>query len=296
MERGESLIKYKGALGNFFGDALCRDSFVSLMGPEKRGKTFWLGDFAWNGMLQGNKVAFFGVGDMSQRQMMRRFMVRAAARPWKVPPSDKPPIRWPTSISHHPDCQSAETVLKDLVFKYPLELKAAKEAFNKLTRKKKEPLLQMSIHPNNSISVHGIQSIINSWYQGGWHPDIIVIDYADILAPISGTQDTRDQIDQTWKGLRSLSQSEHCLMLTGTQSDAASYKADTLDMSNFSNDKRKMAHVTGMIGLNQTNEEKSNQIMRLNWIVLREEEFVTDRCVHVAQCLALANPSVRSTF
>ena len=32
------------------------------------------------------------------------------------------------------------------------------------------------------------------------------------------------------------------------------------------------AHVTGMIGINQTYEEKKNGIQRLNWIVRREDE------------------------
>ena len=55
-----------------------------LVDLEKRGKTFWLIDMAWRGMLQRKKVAFFATGDMSQRQMMRRFIARAAKRPFKA--------------------------------------------------------------------------------------------------------------------------------------------------------------------------------------------------------------------
>ena len=51
--------------------------------------------------------------------------------------------------------------------------------------------------------------------------------------------------------------------------------------------KTKLSHVTGMLGLNQTKEEKGRGIMRLNWIVLREDNFQTDRCLYVGQCLTL---------
>jgi hypothetical protein len=67
-------------------------------------------------------------------------------------------------------------------------------------------------------------------------------------------------------------------------------------MGHFSENKAKMAHVTGMIGLNQTPQEKRDGIMRLNWVVLREYEFDTDRCLFVAQCLPLARPFCCASF
>ena len=120
-------------------------------------------------------------------------------------------------------------------------------------------------------------------------PDVIIIDYADILAPEpnTGQLNIRDQINSTWKALRRLSQEKHCLVIAPTQADAASYNQTLLDLRNFSEDKRKLSHVTGMLGLNQTKEEKGRGIMRLNWIVLREDNFQTDRCLYVGQCLTL---------
>ncbi|KKK61364.1 hypothetical protein LCGC14_3015050, partial [marine sediment metagenome] len=72
-----------------------------------------------------------------------------------------------------------------------------------------------------------------------------------------------------------------------TQSDAASYGVRTQTMRNFSNDKRKMAHVTGMLGLNQGEKEKALCVMRLNWVVLRESPYQMRQCLYVGQCLAL---------
>ena len=125
---------------------------------------------------------------------------------------------------------------------------------------------------------------------------MIVIDYADILAPPHGVADTRDQINSTWKQLRALSQSTHSLVVTATQADANSYNANTIGRSNFSEDKRKLAHVTGLVGLNANSDEKECGILRLNWIVLRESAFTETQCVHVAGCLEIGNPAIRATF
>lgn len=297
-DKKEPLITYPGPLGQFFGDTFERDAFVSFMGPEKRGKSFWLQDVACVGIEQRRKVAFFAVGDMSQNQMLRRFAIRWARRPLRPTRPDKP-IKWPKSIDHIPGERMATVEHEELVFKRELTWQKAWKAVENLTKNKlktHETLLRLSCHANNTIGITGIQSALQTWERLDWTPDIIVIDYADLLSPPPGYAESRDQINATWKGLRSLSQSLHCCVVTATQSDAASYSKDTLDKGNFSDDKRKMAHVTAMVGINQTNDEKVAGLQRLNMVVLREDEFHETACVHVAGCLGLANPAIRSIF
>jgi hypothetical protein len=127
---------------------------------------------------------------------------------------------------------------------------------------------------------------------------VVVIDYADILAPEPGAtkEDYRHQINVTWQALRRLSQDYHVLVVTATQSDASSYGARILRREHFSEDKRKYAHVTGMVGINQTEEEQGKGIFLLNWILLREGSYSPGRCVHVAGCLAIANPAIVSAW
>jgi len=292
-EHQDPLVVYPGALATFFGQALERDAFIAFMGPEKRGKTWWLIDIAWRAMVQRMKVAFFEVGDMSQNQILRRFATRAAKRPLKPKK-----IRYPKFLDKDSTTDLAVVDHEERSWAKPLSWRAAWKCFQEQQTKlrTKEPLLKLSVHPNSSISVLGIQSILQEWARGGWVPDLIVVDYADILAPIDGKADTRDQINTTWKKLRSLSQSLHCLVVTATQTDAASYKAETLSMSNFSEDKRKFAHVTGMVGLNATPEEQEMGVYRLNWVVLREDEIVLGKCCHVAGCLSIGNPAIKSVF
>ena len=98
--------------------------------------------------------------------------------------------------------------------------------------------------------------------------DVVVIDYADLLATDS-RDDFRHRENLKWSNLRGLAQIFNCLVVTATQSDANSYSARTITKKHFSEDKRKLAHVTGMIGLNQTESEERDEEMRLNWVVLR---------------------------
>jgi hypothetical protein len=290
----EPLVKYPGALGKFFKDALERDALVAFMAPEKRGKSFWLLDVAYRAVLQNRKVAYFEAGDNSQHQVTRRLMTRVSKKPMK-----RSLVNYPVTLDRDEDDKIATVGTKRKRFSKGLNKAEAWKACKKLKKSKlntKESLFKLSCHANSTLSVRMIRNILSNWGREGWTPDVIVIDYADILNMDSSVFEGRDRINETWKQLRSLSQTYHCLVMTATQADAASYKANVIDRSHFSEDKRKLAHVTGVVGINASLEEKEQDLMRLNWVVLRESSFSERDCVHVATCLALSNPSVLSCF
>lgn len=292
---GETLIEYPGALGEFFNKSLKRDNLVAFMAPEKRGKTWWLIDIAWNAMLQRRKVMFFSVGDMSQNQMLIRLGTRASRIP-----VDPCTVRVPTAIEKDPDAPFANVPsFKEKVHTVGLTPGAAWEAFATTAEKRvksADSYFKLFTHPNSSISVAGLRSIVQSHERQGWVPDVIVVDYADILAPPYGVIDSRHQIDATWRQLRGLSQDTHSLVVTATQSDAASYDTEVLSRKNFSEDKRKFAHVTDMVGINATAREMDDGIYRLNHIVIREQKNSERKVVHIAGCLDIGHPALHSTW
>lgn len=256
--------------------------------------TFHLMNVAWQALKERRKVAFFEIGDLSKHQIKSRFLVRASKHPvWATKPDR--PVKYPKSLEVEDGKALVE--FEERHFKTGLDQEAAWKAVQKFmtgTVKSKESHFRLSVHPNNSLTAAGLRGIVQTWARAGWVADIVVIDYADLLAAPPGYSESRDQINANWKEMRRLSQEIHGLVVTATQANAASYRAESLDMSNFSEDKRKFAHVTGMVGINQTAVEKADQVQRLNWLVLREDEFLTTDHVFVAGCLALANPTVRS--
>ncbi len=120
------------------------------------------------------------------------------------------------------------------------------------------------------------------------------IDYADIMDMSYGKLEGRDRIDRLWRELRKISQKFHCLVVTATQTNRESYDAKIISRKHSSEDKRKLAHVTGMLGINQTDDEKEQEIMRFNWIKIRDAPYHEKKCVAVAGCLAVGNIAIRS--
>lgn len=299
-EPPESIITFGGDAGRFFGTQFARDSLVGIQAPEKRGKTFWCLEFMYRALRSRRRVAIFQVGDLSEAQLTRRIAVRMTQRPlW----------RSQCGVIDYPNKIEIVTVDKKKEAKVdydpknipdPIDLKSAKQGMKSYFRKLRltGDEMRFSVHSNSSINIRGIDAILKRWqYEQEWVPDVIIIDYADILAPEERRGDNvREEVNDTWKALRKLSQDWHACVITPTQANAASYKTKTQTMGNFSNDKRKNAHVTSILGINQTAEEKRQGVQRLNWIVVRESSYDSERCLWVAQCLPLGVAHAKSVL
>lgn len=296
----EPLVVYPGAAGVFFGNRLRRRAFVSFEAMEKKGKSFWLMDVAWRALEQGRRVAYFEMGDLSKEDVIMRLAARSTGKP--VDPEEmasdpKGRYRYPLMLEPAGGREKCEVQLEDRLVKVRMTSSEAKISFAKQTAKYGIDKFKVSCHPTKTLSVAGIQTILarqRSKYF--WVPDVIVVDYADIIAPMHGTADTRDQINHTWAMLRSLSMSSNSLVLTATQTNRGSYDAKTIDMEHAAEDKRKRSHVTFSIGINQTDPEKEEGVYRLNPIVARTGQYDKRKCLFTAGCLAVANPCVFSTF
>ena len=280
-DQDKQLLSYPGRLDNFLGSIMTREKLVAWMGPDKTGKSFWLLDGAYRAVRNRRRVAFFDVGDMVEREIL----CRLGSRVTRIPYMSKK-IKLPTSVTWE-----GEVTIEEREFDRLLTGAGAYRGFKKLCRGR--DLLRLSCHPNSTIDVDGIISILRDWEREGWVADVLVIDYADILAPPKGSEDGLEQIDVIWKGLRRISQELHCLVLTATQSNAAAYSAKgALGRQHFSGRKTKLAHVNGMIGINVSPEEKDLGVTRLNWVVKREGAFSNQRWMTVAGCLDISNPAV----
>lgn len=288
LAQNETLVDYDDAASDFFGNSLARDSFVCFVAPEKVGKTFWLMDIAYRGVNSKKRTAFFGAGDMSLEQMAMRLLVRVAKHP-QYPCTVKYPVDW--KEDRIPDTETKR-------FDKPLTPERAKKACKTFMQRFTQPYFHLEAHPTKTLTVERIRSTLLEKIAQGWIPDVVCVDYADILAPPIQTRkfDSRDQINSVWEQLRSLSLEFHVLLCTATQATRLGQKAEVLRLEHLSDDKRKAAHVTAMFGINQRDKEKENQVYRLNVMARRSSEYSSRRVVHTAACLELANPCVLSTM
>ena len=343
----QNVIKFPGALGEFWNEQLVRGGFVSILSPEKRGKTYILIEFAFRAFKQKRKVAFFQAGDMTENQLLIRLCVYAANKSniqkycglQYVPVQDciknqadtchkkirecdfgvfrmnENDIRkritkrelieaYKNNPKYKPCYNCLEwgknkwgTVwLKEINIKKPLEMREAKRFIRKLFIRAKQSV-KIATYVNGTLTLTKIRSKLKKWREAGFVPDVILIDYADLLEAETRLEE-RPKQNYIWKGLRALSQEDDWLVVAPTQADAASYSKNRLDLNNFSEDKRKYAHVTAMYGLNQDPEgrEKELGLMRINKIVIREGDFHPTQEVYVLQRLQIGRPFLGSFY
>lgn len=178
----------------------------------------------------------------------------------------------------------------------PLNWKDAFKATKKFRRQMGGKNFKLVSYPNFTLTVREIESVLDAWAeQNGFIVDVLILDYADLLHP-EENMDYRHQQNRIWMRLRSISQKYDNLLITATQADADSYGKEYLELKNFSEDKRKYAHATCFISLNQTQEEKNMGIIRYGKMLAREDEFDIRNHVAVMQCLSKGKPHVGSFF
>lgn len=327
----EPLFPIPGELGRMMTNQFTRNSFIVLLGPEKRGKTWWLMFLGQQAHKAKCNVAEFQVGDMSEDQRVRRQHISLARK------SDKPkycgPLLVPVldceynqkdmcddrnrtcgfgvyedgEILTHEEagdykpctyCSGKSKKFKGAIWHTkrpevePLNWREAYKVSQDYLKRVRPKGYRLSTHSSRSINVAGIRSQLELWERtDGFIPDVIIIDYIDILAAEPNCpSEERHRKNETNMALRKLSQDYDCCVISATQADAASYYQKAITKSNFSEDKRIFGHVTAMFALNQTIEEKRKGLMRLAPLVIREDDYDESFNVTVGQCLAIGTP------
>jgi hypothetical protein len=318
----EPLFEAPGALGRVISKMLTRDALIGIQGPEKRGKTFWLWEFATWAYHQGCNVAIFQAGDMSQNQGLLRLHARLSGQPYleefcrnlRCPVMDcdqnqkdvcnkkyraadcgvwdeknERNVHWEQAPSDYVPCTNCRGQNKDFVpavwyKRMEVEPLGWREAYRnavKLAKRQRKVKMRLFTYPNSTLTVRELNSVLNSAEEfEGFIPDVVIIDYVDIMAAESNT-DRRHAEDEKWRTLRALSQNRNICVITATQADADSYTRETQNMGNFSESKSKYGHLTGMLTLNQTDYERAMGLMRLGVLLVREGETPA----HQVKCL-----------
>ena len=306
----EPLITFDGALGELINPLCTRDQLIGVMGPEKSGKTFGLTEFGNRGIMARCNVALFETGDLSESQLMRRFhsslsghrmderFARTGGRERRsvvdcvrgqLGLCRKSCCRTDTPLRSRMDervdelpegyrpctaCQEdfipcvgyLETEQAPLMTPATVEESSRRILAHMGTRK-----VRFHVTPSNTMTAEGMNDQLLRWKEReGFVPDIIICDYADIMAQEPGTRDERSTQNERWKWFRRMSQEWHALFVVATQTDALAYDKDSVNLNNFSEDKRKYSHVTAMLAIHRTAAERQARCLRMSLLLGRE--------------------------
>jgi hypothetical protein len=294
-EESESVVQWPGDMDRFMSRYFKRGGFIAFTGPEKRGKSFWMLETVWLALKQRKKVLYYVFGDMPKHEVYQRLYVRMTRKPWETEDLLIPKgIRITGEEKKSAECRYKKERRKGL---RPKEVWLAKKKLLRVTASHQVNLKVITCGGNMKSASDLEREIEEMSTREGWDADLVVVDYADLLASEAETRrlDVRHQINLTWMILRRIALNRHLCLVTGTQAAATAYEDKwVIRKGDFSEDKRKHAHVTGMLGINQTSNEKKQGIYRLNWVDLRQGRWSETQCCWCAGELAIACPCIVS--
>lgn len=275
-ESQEEILFLPEAFEKVFGK-LHRNDFVAIGAKAKGGKTWcliWLGLTA---LTQHLKVVHFSLemttGETASRYWKMAFGMKSglvekgkkfkSSRFVKVEGFDEEDPEY--------DVEEYEVMVDK---EYNIEVEEKRKMFAKYCHGGN---LRIVSYPMNQATVSKLKNKCDNFIQDGFVPDVVIIDYADILK-LSGNGELRNQLDLTWKELRGWARENHILLITASQLNRGSFGKGHVQADQIAEDIRKLGHVTSMVALDQTPAMKKKHISALTPFVTRSDEAV-DTCV-----------------
>lgn len=201
---------------------------IVVLAPPERGKTLVLVNFAAQALYQGLTVGYFTL-ELAERKIARRFDLRISGRPISLLRKDPTKIKSPLQALRNNGCN---LVIKDYSSEYP--------------------------------KVEDIKSFIIT-YQNRMKKnfDMIIIDYADLVAPSHQHKQERFGIKEVYTGLRRLANEFKIPVITASQANRRSVEKAVITMADFAEDFQKAAIADVVLAICQTPEELEEDLARI---------------------------------
>ena len=280
-EEQDRLFTMPGDFGQLMGD-INREDFIAFLAPMKAGKTFSLIDVGIESLKNNLKVVMFSL-EMSRTNMIKRVWKALSGQCTKDMEIEIP------YFVEDGDKWRIETKTVERKASSVLEVQKKQKSLKRLFR---GGSFRIYAEPAYSMTVESLENKLDDLAYEGFYPDVVIIDYADIMAPSEKTSDYRQQIDGIWKRLRALAQKRKCVVFTASQTNREALSKE-VEAENIAEDVRKISHVTSMVSISKTKFCKQNSIAIYSQIAVREGQPET-RKVIATQCLALGRPVIDS--
>ena len=151
--------------------------------------------------------------------------------------------------------------------------------------------------PSKSVTVSDIQNEVRVLKDNeNFIPDVIVIDYADLIKPDVANGTKRHELDEIWEQLRAWGQREHVLIISASQTNRVSANVEYIKDVHVAEDYSKIAKLDIAIGLCQTDEMKELGIMNINKVAHRHKEYIQSHVCTVLQEMSHQQSTLDSEF
>jgi replicative DNA helicase len=244
---------------------LGRGELGVILAPPKRGKTTLLINFGFGALLAlwGYNVVYYTC-EMSQDKIGRRFDDRIAGGRvgWKYTNPKK----------------------------YIELLKQRTKAFV-------NGRLFVKGYSTRRASVSTLRSHLSILAANSFRPDLVIVDYADILKPDRRLGEMRHEQAGIYEDLRALAQEFDCALWTASQTNRQGASKEVVTITDFGESFEKAAIADTVIALCQSPDEKADDLCRIFFAALRSYgdgrtvdcEIKRDRCS--IKSVALLDPT-----
>jgi hypothetical protein len=253
-------------LDKALGGGMLRGGLYVYLGPPKRGKSIALVNTGFGPLLSLDKynVAHYTL-EMSQKRVGIRYDMRLAGKHWQLRKSD--PEKFAAVMQ-----ERAATLLTGNLFIQGYSTRTAGVGM-----------------------LRGHLALLASAH--GFYPDMIVVDYADIMKAESRLGEMRHEQAGIYEDLRGLGGEKNAVVVTASQAKKEALEKETPDMGDFAEAFEKAAIMDAGIAVCQSQQERALGKGRFFMMGMRDEEdgttveFKIDRRRQLIQTVALYSPS-----
>lgn len=218
-----------------------------LLGPPKRGKSIWLLNMANAALYQGKKVLYISL-ELYGNKITARGVTRLSGIP-----------------------------TRDLYNNFD-EVRKKLDSFHK----KYNSELIIKHWPTGFPTTHTFSNYLNTLITARkFHPDLLIVDYLDIMRPTLSKKDEYEDQGQIAVDLRGLACEFDLCLWTASQGTRSSYTKEVLDPTDLADSWKKAMAVDVLIGLMQSEEESNQNKARLAMLMLRDADNADKRIIPV---------------
>jgi len=118
-------------------------------------------------------------------------------------------------------------------------------------------------YPTKSASTETLKNHLYKLKQRGINPDLLIVDYGDLLKPINNFKEKRYELGSIYEELRAVAKINECPLWTASQTNRSGLNAEIITMESISEAFNKCFVADFIFSLSRTIEDKSNNAGRV---------------------------------
>ena len=281
-EDQNEMFTIPGALGKaIIGTG--RGELMGIAGAAKAGKSYLLMEFAKYALIEGLKIAFFSL-EMTDIQCARRFYSNYIRGSFM--PIDEPKIV--------PYIKEGE-IVHDWIKPHLIERNDIYREKNRIKMSIGTGGIRFFDTTSSGCTLSDIyQKIDNLRYFEEWDPEVVIIDYADIIESESKHLAGYEQENEKWKLMkREIAQKRNCFCISASQLTRDALDAVKTGIKHTAGSVRKFDHVSVWLSLSINEFERKAGLARCT-VQGRHGDFDTVDEILLTRCLSIGRPIIDS--